>query len=63
MKWNLYSQSELFRLTFIQNETNDWSEFFFTAAVVLDFDNFMEYRKKLISFHLNLADNFENFKL
>jgi hypothetical protein len=30
---------------------------------VLDFDNFMEYQKKLISFHLNLADNFEKFEL
>jgi hypothetical protein len=27
---------------------------FFTATVVLGFDNFMEYQKKLISFHLNL---------
>jgi hypothetical protein len=46
IKWKLYSQSELFRLIFIKNETamiSDWSDFF-TTTVVLDFEG--QYQKK-----------------
>jgi hypothetical protein len=48
IKWNLYSQSKLFRLIFIKNETIDF--WFFFTTVDLDFDISMEIQKKWLVF-------------